>query len=65
MKRGVMQPEKFRIEVQSRIAGRPAFDLNRSHCRSIAAQDARSFVAEWKAEKIYPFPDDEPATQLS
>ena len=64
MKRGVMQPEKFRIEVQSRIAGRPAFDLNRSHCRSIAAQDARSFVAEWKAEKIYPFPDDEPATQL-
>jgi hypothetical protein len=64
MKRGAMQQEEFRIEVQSRIAGRPAFDLNRSHFRTIAAQEARSFVAEWKAEKIYPFPDDEPATPL-
>lgn len=32
----------------------------KSHFRSLAAQEARSYVAEWKAEKIYPF-SDEPA----
>lgn len=59
-----MQQEEFQIEVQSRTARHRAFDLNKNHLRSIAAQEARSFVAEWKAEKIYPFPDDEPVTQL-
>ncbi|OWQ47434.1 hypothetical protein CDL60_08340 [Roseateles noduli] len=59
-----MQQEEFQIEVQSRIAERQALDLDKSFYRWVAAQGARSFVAEWKAEKIYPFPDDEPATPL-
>jgi len=59
-----MQPEEFQVEVQSRIAAHKASDLNRSHFRATAAQEARSVVAEWKAEKIYPFSDDGPATPL-
>jgi hypothetical protein len=32
--------------------------------RALAAQEARSYVAEWKAEKIYPFSDVAPATTV-
>ena len=36
----------------------------KDHFRTLAAQEARSYVAEWKAEKIYPFSDAAPATQM-
>jgi hypothetical protein len=32
--------------------------------RTLAAQEARSYVAEWKAENIYPFSDDSPQTPV-
>lgn len=36
----------------------------KEHFRVLAAQEARTYVAEWKAEKIYPFSDAAPATQV-
>lgn len=36
----------------------------KDHFRSLAAQEARSYVAEWKAEKIYPFADEAPRTPV-
>lgn len=36
----------------------------KDYFRVLAAQEARSYVAEWKAEKIYPFSDAAPATQV-
>lgn len=36
----------------------------KEHFRALAAQEARSYVAEWKAEKIYPFSDAPPTTQV-
>lgn len=36
----------------------------KDHFRALAAQEARSYVAEWKAEKIYPFSDSVPATTV-
>ncbi|WP_423596024.1 ATP-binding protein [Roseateles sp. MS654] len=36
----------------------------KDYFRSIAAQEARSYVAEWKAERIYPFSDEAPSTPV-
>jgi len=36
----------------------------KDHFRALAAQEARSYVAEWKAEKIYPFADEAPRTPV-
>lgn len=36
----------------------------KDHFRSLAAQEARSYVAEWKAERIYPFADEAPRTPV-
>lgn len=36
----------------------------KEYFRVLAAEEARTYVAEWKAEKIYPFSDAAPATQV-
>jgi len=36
----------------------------KDHFRALAAQEARSYVAEWKEQKIYPFSDNAPATPV-
>lgn len=36
----------------------------KEHFRGLAAQEAQSYVAEWKAKKIYPFSDAPPTTQM-
>lgn len=36
----------------------------KDYFRTLAAQEARSYVAEWKAEKIYPFSDTTPTTHV-
>lgn len=68
----MQQGDEFQVEVQpdfiEEITRATPLDQAiakiKDHFRSLAAQEARSYVAEWKAERIYPFADEVPRTPV-